>query len=350
MEKEVTIYDIAQKLSLSPATVSRALNDHPAINSETKTTIANTARAMGYRANRFASNLRRKQTHTLGVIVPRLNSYFMSTVLAGMEKVANEASYNLIITQSLESFAKEKANAQTMFNSRVDGLLISLAFDTDSLSHIEPFIQKNIPVLFFDRVMAHKKCTSIVIDNVQAGYEATMHLIEQGCRRIVHVTGNLQRNVYADRYKGYQLALAKQGMALDESWVMVTDLTPESGVETAQEIRQHFPTADGLFVTNDGCAVSCIGALKQAGIRIPHDLKVVGFNNDMLAQVVDPKLTTIDYPGYEMGKLAAQSLIHHLQGQSSITATNTIILRSELIIRESSLQNTNIWQNAPNGA
>lgn len=338
MEKEITIYDIARQLNLSPATVSRALNNHPAINSETKTTIVSTAKALGYRANRFASNLRRKQTHTLGVIVPRLNSYFMSTVLAGMETVANEASYNLIISQSLESFAKEKANAQTMFNSRVDGLLISLAYDTENLQHIEPFIDKNIPVLFFDRVMTHKKCTSVVIDNVLAGYEATHHLIEQGCRQIVHVTGNLKRNVYADRYKGYRQALAEHGIAFDESQVICTDLTPESGIKAMQHLRASLPLTDGLFVANDWCAVSCIGALKQAGVRIPEDIAVVGFNDDMVAQVIEPQLTTVHYPGQEMGEIAIGHLIQHLNGQSAIASTNTIILRSELIIRRSSMR------------
>jgi LacI family transcriptional regulator len=340
MEKEITIYDIAKQLNLSPATVSRALKDHPAINSNTKDTIAAKAKEMGYRSNKFASNLRQQRTNTIGVIVPRLNSNFMSTVLAGMEKVANEASYNLIISQSLESFKKEIANAHTMFNSRVDGLLVSLAYDSENIEHFEAFIKRGIPLLFFDRVFEHKQCTSIIIDNAKAGYEATSHLIDQGSKRIVHVTGNLKRNVYADRLKGYQLALQEHGIAFDQSLVLETDLSQEAGIEVVQQIKSMNSVPDGMFVANDTCAVSCIGALKQAGFSIPKDMAVVGFNNDPISRVVEPNLTTIHYPGQEMGEIAAKSLINHLKGLTSIHATNTIILRSELVVRESSLKST----------
>jgi LacI family transcriptional regulator len=182
--KEITIYDIAEQLKISPATVSRGLKDHPAISKKTKRKIADVAQKMGYRTNTFASNLRQKRTNTIGVIVPRLNSSFMSDVLAGIEKVANEAGYNLIISQSLESEKKEIANAVTMFNSRVDGLLVSLAYDTKSIAHFEPFIQKNIPLIFFDRTVEHEKCPCIVIDNFKAGYDITKHLIENGCKHI----------------------------------------------------------------------------------------------------------------------------------------------------------------------
>ncbi|MDJ1479474.1 LacI family DNA-binding transcriptional regulator [Cytophagaceae bacterium YF14B1] len=338
MEKEITIYDIAKQLNISPATVSRALNDHPAINNTTKSLIASTAREMGYRINPFASSLRKKRTNTLGVIVPRLNSYFMSTVLAGMEKEANEASYNLIISQSMESFKKEITNARTMFDSRVDGLLVSLAFDTEDLEHFEPFLKRNIPLLFFDRVMSHNQSTSIIIDNVRAGYEVTNHLISQGSQRIMHVTGSLKRNVYADRLKGYQQALSEAGIAYDDSLVKVTDLGMDTGQWVVQQIQEMPLPPDGLFVANDFCAVSCMSALKRAGYSVPQDVAVAGFNNDPLSQVVEPNLTTIHYPGYEMGEIAVKSLISHLNGVSASHATNTIILRSELIVRESSLR------------
>lgn len=336
MEKEVTIYDIAKLLNLSPATVSRALNDHPAINSNTKSMITATAREMGYRSNTFASNLRRQRTNTIGVIVPRLNSNFMSTVLAGMEKVANEAAYNLIISQSLESVKKEIANATTMFDSRVDGLLVSLAYDTENIDHFNIFIRKGIPLLFFDRVIVQKQCTSIVIDNVKAGYEATAHLIEQGCQRVMHVTGSLKRNVYADRLKGYKMALMDHNLPYEESLLLVTDLSREAGVEAGQRIKAMDMVPDGLFVTNDLCAVSCMSVLKAGGFSIPEDIAVVGFNDDPVSQVIEPNLTTIHYPGQEMGEIAAQSLINHLNGLMNIQTTNTIILHSELVIRDSS--------------
>jgi len=336
-----TLKDIARALDLSITQVSRALNDHPAINSDTKSMITATARQMGYRANTFASNLRRQRTNTLGVIVPRLNSSFMSAVLAGMEKVANEASYNLIISQSLESFKKEIANTRTMFNSRVDGLLVSVTYDTDSTDHFETFIEKGIPVLFFDRVMPHRHCASIVIDNQKAGAEAVNHLIDQGCRRIVHVTGSLKRNVYAERLAGYRQALLQHGLPFDESLVMVTDLSQEAGLQAAQRIAQMSERPDGLFVTNDFCAVSCLRELKKRGFRVPGDLAVVGFNDDPIAQVVEPALSSVHYPGEKMGEVAAQTLINHLNGLLNIRTTNRIVLHSELIVRESSVRDRN---------
>src|ERR1700704_3539994 len=163
--KEITIYDLARKLKISPATVSRGLKDHPGISKKTKKRIYDLAREMGYRSNNFARNLRKQTTDTIGVIVPRLNSYFMSTVIAGMEKVANSAGYNLIISQSSESGKQEMASAATMFNNRVDGLLVSLAYDTENIAHFDVFFNKNVPLIFFDRVVDNKKCTNVLIDN-----------------------------------------------------------------------------------------------------------------------------------------------------------------------------------------
>ncbi|TDE11650.1 LacI family DNA-binding transcriptional regulator [Dyadobacter psychrotolerans] len=338
MEKEVTIYDIAKILQLSPATVSRALNDHPAINSKTKLSIVTKAAELGYRSNTFASNLRRKSTSTLGVIVPRLDSSFMSAVLAGMEAVANQAGYNLLISQSLESQGKEKTNVKTMYNSRVDGLLVSVAYDTEGFEHFENFVKKNIPVLFFDRIFDHPACASIVIDNVQAGFEITSHLIEQGCRRIMHVTGNLKRNVYSGRYQGYQNALAKYGIPLDESLIMVTDLSQEAGEAAIEKLAEMDNKPDGIFIANDICAVSCVQALKKRGFKIPVDIAVAGFNNDPVSKVIEPNLTTIFYPGREMGEVAVRTMINHLKGVQKIDTTNTVILKSELIVRESTVK------------
>ncbi len=218
-QKEITIYDIAEALDLSPATVSRGLKDHPAIKKDTRKKILDKAKELGYQQNLFASNLRRSRSNTIGVIVPRLNSYFMSAVISGMEKVANAAGYNLIISQSTESKEKELANIKTLYNSRVDGLLVSLAYDSEDINHFDLFLNKGIPLIFFDRVFEHPRCTSIVIDNYKAGYEITSHLISQGCKRIAHITGSVIRNVYADRLKGYRHALVDNSIRYYESLV-----------------------------------------------------------------------------------------------------------------------------------
>jgi LacI family transcriptional regulator len=336
--KEVTIYDIARQLGLSPATVSRALSNHPAVNKNTRKKVFNMARDMGYRSNTFASSLRRQCTNTIGVIVPHLNSYFVSSAIAGMEKVANEAGYTLLISQSLETSEKEIANAHSLFNSRVDGLLVSLANDTENIDHFEPYLKRGIPVIFFDRVFPDERCTSIVIDNFKAGYEGTRHLIQQGCRRIVHITASRHRHVYLDRFRGYQMALLENGIAYEEENLILANLGNEQArQEAAHQVLRMDPLPEAIFIANDTGAATCIRAFKEAGLQVPEDIAVVGFNDEPIAKFIEPNLTTIHYAGYEMGEIAANNLIHHLNGTQNISSTNTIILRSDLVIRKSSL-------------
>lgn len=335
--KEVTIYDIAEALNISPATVSRGLKDHPGIRKDTKKKILEMARKMGYQHNTFASNLRRKSTNTIGIIVPRLNSYFMSTVIAGMEKVANENGYNVIISQSLESYKKEIASANTLFNSRVDGLIVSVASDTPDSDHFDMFFKKHIPLIFFDRVLERPGCTTIIIDNHRAGYDATRHLLDQGCRRIVHIAGNLNRNVYAGRLEGYKQALQERNIPYDPSLVISCNLSELCGVQAARQILEMNPRPDGIFAANDTSVVACMRELKHAGIEIPGQLGVVGFNNDPISKVIEPNLTTINYPGQEMGEIAASTLINKIT-KSGNSSLDTIVLRHELIIRQSSLR------------
>lgn len=338
-EKEITIYDIAARLSVSAATVSRALNDHPRVSKATKKLIIKAAEEMGYHSNSFASNLRTKQSNVIGVIVPRLNSSFMADVLAGIEKVVNDNNYTLFISQSLESMEKEAGNARAMLNNRVDGLLVSVAYDTMGFEHFEPFIKRNIPVIFFDRVLDHESCPQIYIDNYKAAYDITSHLIKQGCKRIVHITGNQLRNVYSDRFRGYKSALEEHIIKFDSSLVIVNDLSSGAGTLAAHQILKISPLPDGLFVANDLCAVSCMQALKKEGINIPGDIAVAGFNNDPMSAVIEPNLTTVNYKGYEMGEAAAKLMINHLVDKYDLQETHSLVLRSELIIRQSSLRN-----------
>lgn len=337
-KKDITIYDIAQKLDLSSATVSRALQDHPAINKNTRKKIQEAAKELGYRHNNFASNLRKQKTNTIGVIVHELNSNFITSVLAGIEKVTTQAGYDLIIAHSSESFEKEAANALNLFHKRVDGLIASLAFDTKGLDHYNQYKEKGIPVIFFDRVEEKSDSTKVIIDNYKCGYQATQHLIEQGCKRIVLVTANLKRNVYAQRHKGYTDALFDNNIPYNKEYVLIKDLSEQCGVEAALQILKMKPLPDGAFITNDFSAAVCMQTLKEHGVRIPEDIAVVGFNNDAISKIVEPQLTTVHYPGIDMGEIAARNLISHLKGISNITHTNTIVVRSELIVRKSSLK------------
>jgi len=340
-EKDITIYDIAKHLNISATTVSRGLKDHPSINKNTRKKIFDTALQLGYRSNMFASSLRSKKTNTIGIIVPRLNSYFVASVLAGMEDAANREGYNLIISQSLESKEKEVANAHIMFNKRVDGLLVSLAYDTENIEHLKPFFRKGIPVIFFDRAHTHNDSTSIIIDNYRAAYDSTKHLLDQGCKRIMHIGGSLLRNVYSERLRGYKQALKDYKINFDEKLLYLCDLTDESGTKAAEHILKMKPGSrpDAVFSANDTAAVHCMIGLKKAGIKIPADIAFAGFNNDPISKVIEPNLTTVNYSGYHVGEMAVINLINHLKGIFSTKTTNTIVLRSDLIIRASSQKN-----------
>lgn len=336
--KEVTIYDLANKLNISVATVSRGLNDDSVVSKKTRKKIADLAEKLGYRSNHFARNLRQQQTNTIGVLMHELNSNFMTSVLAGIEKVTTEAGYDIIIAHSSESFKKEAANAKNLFHKRVDGLIASLAVNTTDMDHFKPFFDKGIPVMFFDRVEQDGSNSVVIIDNYRCGYEATKHLIDQGCKRIAHITSSLKRNVYSQRYKGYQDALFDNGLLPDENLLIVKDLSEQAGVDAGLQILKIKPLPDGAFITNDFVAAVCMRTLKEHDIKIPEDIAVVGFNNDAIGKLVEPALTTINYPGIDMGEIAARNLINHLKGISNIHHTNTIIVRTELIVRKSSLK------------
>lgn len=338
--KEITIYDIAKKLNISTATVSRGLNNHFSVSKKTHKQIIDTAKSMGYRSNFFAKNLRRQKTRTLGVIVHSLNSNFIASVLSGIERVANQAGYNLIISQSQESQSKEVINVDTMFYSRVDGLIVSLAINTKDVSHFDSFFEKNIPVVFFDRISFGKSSTNVVIDNFKAGYEVTSHLIAQGCKKIAHITGSLTRNVYQDRMKGYRQALMEHKMPFDEKYLIVNNMDEQSSIQAAKKLLGMKKMPDGIFVANDNCAAVCMQQFMEAGYLIPEDIAIAGFNNDLISRVVNPKITTVNYPGQQMGEIVANAVVNHLEGKVNLDATSTIIIKSDLIVRESSLKKT----------
>ncbi|WP_020605374.1 LacI family DNA-binding transcriptional regulator [Spirosoma spitsbergense] len=337
-KKEVTIYDIAQKLALSSSTVSRGLQGNPTINLKTRERIQEAARELGYRHNTFASSLRKQKTNTIGVIIHELSSSFITSVLAGIEKVTSETGYDILIAHSSESFEKEAANALNLFHKRVDGLIASLSLQTKGLDHFKQFEEKGIPVVYFDRVEEKSDSVKVVIDNYRSGYQATQHLIDQGCERIVLVTANLQRNVYDQRHKGYKDALFDNGIPFNSKYVLIKDLSEQCGIEAALQIIKMRPMPDGAFFTNDFSAAVCMKTLKEHGLRIPEDIAIVGFNNDTIGKIIEPQLTTINYPGSEMGEVAARHLTNHLRGLSTLDNTSTIVIQSDLIIRKSSLK------------
>lgn len=264
----------------------------------------------------------------------------MTSVVAGMEDVASKEGYDLIISQSLEKKELEINNANTMFNKRIDGLLISLAYTTSDITHLLPFFEKQIPVVFFDRSFPGVESVSVVIDNRLAAYKATTHLIEQGCKKIMHLTGNLSRDIYENRLKGYKQALVEHNIPFNKDFVLVSTLTEQDGLNAAKTILTMKPAdrPDAVFCANDTSAVHCMVHLKQQGISIPQDIAFAGFNNDAVSRMVEPNLTTIDYPGHQIGEVAVSCLINLLKGDERVKNTEQIVLHSSLLVRGSSLK------------
>jgi len=316
--KEITIYDIAEILKISPSTVSRALNDHPTVNKATKKKILETAEKLGYRFNRFARTLRKQKSNIIGVIIPRLDSYFMSTVIAGMENYAKEHDYNLIIVQSNESIEKEKVCVDMLLNSRVDGILVSFSSNSLNIDHFDLVFKKGLPLIVFDRYFDIPGLTSIIIDNHKAAFEIVSHLIDQGCKNIVHVTDNINCSVYKERFLGYKDALKENGISFSEKYVFQKSLYNSSYENICENILNISPPPDAIFASNDYAAVNIMLELKKRNIKIPEEIAVAGFNNDLIAIVVEPNLTTVDYPGMLMGEVAMQTLIETINGEKNI--------------------------------
>ena len=308
------------------------------LSQNTMNAILDNAVELGCQRAALARQPKSTKTNTIGVIVHELNTHFITSVLAGIEQQANEAGYSLIIAHSSENCDREAANALQLLHKRVDGLIASLAFNTRNLEHFNRFRKKGIPVIFFDRVAENNHSTNVIIDNYQCGYQATNHLINQGCSNIALVTGSLERNVYAQRHRGYADALAKNNIPYNKKYVLIKDLSKQGSITAAKELLKMPVRPDGVFITNDFSAAVCMQTFQDHGIRIPQDIAVVGFNDDTISKIVEPQLTTIHYPGPDMGRLAAQSLIDQLTGVSGKYETKTIIVRSELIIRHSSLK------------
>ncbi len=337
-KKEVTIYDIARELNVSPSTVSRALKDHSSIGKETKNAVKKLALKRGYRPNSIAASLRSNKTNTIGIITTWINRPFNSSLISGVEEYANSSGYNVIISQSYDTYNNEVANAQALYASRVSGLIISLAMETKKFDHIMPFIKKGIPVVFVDRVAEDLNTDTVVVNNFSAAFNATQHLIEQGCKRIAHFGGAQLRNVYRDRQNGYIAALRHHGLPVDERLIVnANTLSFEEGIKCMDYLLKLDQIPDGLFTSNDTSAVSAIQFMKKKGIRVPEDIAVIGFNDDPIALIIDPPLSTVKHPAVEMGKIAARQILNQ-KDHKEIVKSENIVLKTDLIIRESSLR------------
>ena len=268
---ETTIHDIAKKLNISASTVSRALNDNPHISEITRKKIKKTAAEMGYHPNNLAANFRTKRTNTIGVIVPLINRHFFSSVISGIEDVAYTQGFAVTISQSNDNLYKEAKIAQTLFANRVDGLIISIGMETTKFDHLKLFAERGIPLVFFDRMVEEIPAHKILVDDFGGALKVTRHLIDQGARKIAHIGGPVNLNIYENRRAGYIQALKEAGLETDESIIIHNSLRWNEGTEAIQELISSKIPIDAIFCANDTTALSTIIYLKKAGIKVPHD-------------------------------------------------------------------------------
>lgn len=333
---ETTIHDIAKKLNLSASTVSRALKDNPVISEPTRILVKRIASEMGYRPNILAANFRTKRTNTIGVIVPLINRHFFSSVISGIEEVAYNQGFAVTISQSNDKIEKESKIAHTFFANRIDGLIASIGMETNTFGHFKLFSERNIPVVFFDRVVDEIEAHKIVVDDYGGSYRATKHLIEQGAKKIAHIGGPLNLKIYENRQKGYCDALKQSGLQVYNSLILNNSLSREEGSKAIENLMQQKIKPDAVFCANDTTALSVIIYLRNIGINVPGDIAIVGFSNEPFSEVVTPSISTVKQPGFLMGQKAAQLIIQQILHDNDNPVFKTIIMPTELIIRESS--------------
>ena len=333
---DITIHDLASELKISASTVSRALNNNARISPKTRKIVQQKAIDMGYRPNVLATNLRIKRTMTIGVVVPRIERHFFSSAISGIEDYAWTRGFNVIISQSNDLLIKEENCVRTLYNNRVDGMIISISMQTNDDRHLRLFSENHIPILFFDRFCPTIESDRIVVDDFNSGYQITKHLIEQGCKRIAHIAGPELLNIYKDRKGGYLKALKEAGIGVSNEYLEVTGLTREEGREAFARLMSLPRPPDGVFCGNDTTALSALEYCQFYHLRVPQDVALVGFSDEPFSAVVTPSLSTVKQPGYEMGFLAAQKLINRIQSPNPPTPFEEFVLPSQLIVRQSS--------------
>jgi LacI family transcriptional regulator len=336
-ESRITIKDLAKRLNYSVSTISRALNHHHSISEKTTREILDLAAKLGYSHNNVASSLRTQKSNMIGVIAPRIDIYFHSRVISGIEEVAYKNGYNVTIYQSMDSFEREVEITKIIRTNMVAGVIACLAIETINFDHFQEFDNFKIPLVLYDRVGAGLSASKVIIDDFNAAFIATEHLIKSGCRRIAHIAGSQTTGIFQSRFEGYRSALMKNGLQCDNALVCPTEeLSISEGKKCARKLLKLSEKPDGIFCANDYTAIGAIQEIKKSNLSVPEDIAVVGFSNYPVATIIEPSLTTIDDRAFDMGKAATRLLIRQIEDKNSYIDSETIVIKTDLVIRESS--------------
>jgi LacI family transcriptional regulator len=333
-QHQVTIKDIAKELEISVSTVSRALKNHPDIGAETKKLVQEKARQLKYEPNLMALGLRKNKSNTIGVIIPEIVHHFFSSVISGIEDLAYDRGYNVMVCQSNETFEREVMNAQALLSSRVDGVLVSISKTTFNFDHFRNFINQGIPIVFFDRVCPDILTDRVIIDDEAGAFLAVEHLIKIGCKKIAHFTAPQNLLIAQGRLAGYKRALRQFNIEFDPKMVLHCDSRELALEKTIPFFNEH-PEVDGLFAVNDSTAIAVIQILNKLGKQVPKDIAVVGFGDGPNALITAPSLTTIEQKGYEMGTEAVSFLFDKIEKENTSENFQTKVILPTLVKRDS---------------
>lgn len=333
---QVTIKDIAKELNISCSTVSRALKDFPGISPATKKAVTELADKLNYRPNAIALSLRNQKTNVIGVVIPETVHFFFSTVISGIEDEAMKDGYNVMICQSNESYEREADCIDALMSARVDGLLVSISRETEDLAHLQKVVNEGTPMVFFDRLVQGMNAPSVIVDDYQGAYDAVEHLIQQESKNIVHLAGPDNLIISRKRTEGYISALEDNQIPIDESNIIeCRNGTQEEAEEAMTRVLQSGRPVDGVFANNDMAALGALKAVQKAGLQSPKDIAIIGFSNWQFSSLVNPGLSSVSQPGYEIGRESARLILAEINSNEK-AANHVSILDTELVIRESS--------------
>ena len=334
---QITIKDIAKELGISPSTVSRALKNHPDISEETKRAVNELAKRYKYQPNAVALSLKRSRSNTIGIIIPEIVHYFFSSVISGIEDVAYNAGFTVIICQSNERYDREFANANALLAHRVDGILVSVSKVTTDFQHLYDLRDQHIPLVFFDRIVPGFFADQVIIDDFNAAYKATKHLIEVGCKRIAHFAGPQNLLIGRQRKEGYLKAVKEYNLPVLDELVFEADNFEKAHV-AAEKALALGTRPDGIFAVNDLTAIGAMQALQKQNVKVPEDIAIVGFSDGRFSGITNPNLSSVDQHGYEMGTVACEMLIKRILSEDKDYPYETKVLKTDLIARGSSLR------------
>jgi len=341
-KQKVTIYDISKKINVSAATVSRAFNNNPKISLKTRELVMKTAKEMNYKQNHLAKALKSGKSKNVGIIVPFINHSLFSSVIRGIEEELTPHGYHVIICQTHENVANEMEQIDALLNIQIDGIFMSVSKTTKNTDHIKKVLDEGTPLIFFDRKKDIKGVSSVTIDDHKGGYLATEHLILQGCKRIAHLAGDLNLEIYQNRYKGYLAALKAHKLEFKQDYVVETNSKVETGASAISQLWELDEKPDAIFSAGDYPALGAFQELKRRKIQIPEEVCIVGFSNEPFTKYMELPITSVDQNPITMGKIAAQVFLEQIKGSQTITIEKKVVLAPELYIRNSSNRNLSL--------